>query len=127
MITDFIAYILIVFFILFFCAKISYNLGLVDIPNIRKIHSKDTAFTGGIGLSVAFIFAIFITDLSNNNLNLILSIGFLVSLVGFIDDKYTLNAGSKLCLQILPIFYLIIIENLFLNNLGDYDYFKINL
>ena len=47
--------------------------------------------------------------------------------MGFIDDKFNLNAGGKLSLQIIPIFYLIVFNNLFLNNLGEYDYFKIEL
>ena len=42
---------------------------------------------------------------------------FLISLIGLIDDKYNLNAGSKLSLQVIPIFYLIIFENLALAQL----------
>ena len=43
------------------------------------------------------------------------------------DDKYNLNVGGKLSLQIIPILYLIIFENLFLTNLGEYNYFKLTL
>jgi UDP-GlcNAc:undecaprenyl-phosphate GlcNAc-1-phosphate transferase len=47
--------------------------------------------------------------------------------VGFIDDKYNLNIGGKLSLQVIPILYLIIIDNLNLIHLGDYNYFKLEL
>lgn len=124
---DLIIYFVLVFIILFFCAKVSYKLNLVDVPDVRKIHSKDIAFTGGIGIAIALMLSIFFTESPNDNLNLVLSISFLISLVGLIDDKYHLNVGGKLSLQIIPIFYLIVMQSLFLNNLGDYNYFKINL
>ena len=124
---EIILYCLIVFLLLFLNAKISYKLNLIDRPNKRKIHSTVTVFTGGIALSIALIFSIFVTDISSHNLNLIFSIGFLISIVGFIDDKFDLNAGSKLSLQIIPIFYLIVIQNFYLIHLGDYHYFKIEL
>ena len=124
---EIILYSLIVFLLFFLNAKISYKLNLIDLPNKRKIHSKGTVFTGGIALSIAFIFSVFLTDISSHNLNLILSTGFLISIIGLIDDKFDLNAGGKLSLQIVPIFYLIVIQNFYLNHLGDYHYFKLEL
>ena len=51
-------YILINIIILFLCGKFFYKLKLVDLPNKRKIHSKATAYTGGIALSIIFLFSI---------------------------------------------------------------------
>lgn len=123
-------YSLISFFLFFFIAKISYKLNFVDIPNKRKIHSKATAYTGGIIISVILLIALQLFDLYdylNRSLNLILSISFLISLVGLIDDKYHLNAGGKLSLQIIPIFYLVVFENLALDHIGSYEYFSLKL
>ena len=75
-------YILINIIILFFCGTGPYKLKLVDLPNKRKIHSKATAYTGGIALSIIFLFSILLFDSFNPNLSLILSIGFLISIVG---------------------------------------------
>ena len=122
-----IIYILLSFIILFLCGKLSYRLNLVDLPNKRKIHSKATAFTGGIAISLILLFAIILFDDFNRTISLILSISFLVSIVGLIDDKYNLNTGGKLSLQIIPIFYLLIFENLTLNQIGDYAYFNLDL
>ena len=122
-----IIYSLISFFILFLSARISYKLNLVDTPNKRKIHSKPTVYTGGIAISIALVFSILILEISDNYLNLILSMSFLISLVGLIDDKFSLNVGGKLSLQIIPIFYLVFFENFFLKDLGDYSYFKLEL
>ena len=122
-----IIYTLLSFLLIFLCAKISYNLKLVDLPSKRKVHSEATAYTGGIAVSLALVSSILLLNISNNNLNLILSIAFMIAIVGLIDDKYNLNVGSKLSLQILPIFYLVVSQNLALYHLGNYHYFELNL
>ena len=127
MITTITLYILFTLIILFSNGKISYKLNLVDIPNKRKIHLKATAYTGGIAISVIFLIAVILFDTFNKSLSLILSIGFLISIVGFIDDKYNLNTGGKLSLQVIPIFYLLVFADLVLNDLGNYHYFELDL
>ena len=122
-----IIYSLLSFLLLFLCAKISYLLNLVDLPNKRKIHSKATAYTGGIAISIILLFALQSLNIFDQNLGLILSLSFLICIVGFVDDKYYLNTGGKLSLQIIPIFYLIVFENLNLNQIGDYDLFRLEL
>ena len=120
-------YVLLSFIVLFICGKISYVLNLVDIPNDRKIHSKATAYTGGIAISVILLCAIILFNTYHKSMSLILSSAFLISIVGFIDDKYTLNIGGKLSLQLVPIFYLVFFENLALYQIGNYNYFNIEL
>jgi len=122
-----IIYFLLNFIVFFIFAKISYKFRLVDIPNKRKIHSKPTAFTGGIAISIILLFALQAIDVFDKSLGIILSFGFLISIVGLIDDKFHLNTGGKLSLQIFPIIYLIIFENFNLSHLGDYSYFKLTL
>jgi UDP-GlcNAc:undecaprenyl-phosphate GlcNAc-1-phosphate transferase len=119
-------YSLLSFLILFFIAKISYKLDLIDIPNNRKIHKSPTAYTAGLAISIILILSILLFNFSNK-LGLILSMGFLISLVGFLDDKFNLNVGGKLSLQILTVFYLLIFEKISLVHLGDYGYFKLEL
>ena len=113
--------------VLYFIGKISYFLKLVDIPSKRKIHTKATAYTGGIAISIILLLAIIWFDSFDKNMSLILSSAFLISIVGFIDDKYTLNIGGKLSLQIIPIIYLIFFENLNLQQIGDYNFFYADL
>ena len=127
MLTIIIVYSLVSFLILFSVSAISYKINLLDIPNKRKMHLKPTAYTGGLALCFIYIFAIFLFNFPSQKLDLILSIAFLIGVVGFIDDKYSLNVGGKLSLQIIPIIYLILLENFNLNQIGDYDYFKLEL
>lgn len=108
-------------------SKISYKLNLLDIPNKRKRHLSPTAYTGGLALSFIYLISIIIFDVDDERLNLILSLTSLIAIVGFIDDKYQLNIGGKLSLQIFPIVYLIIMGNLSVNQIGDYNYFKLEL
>ena len=127
MTNQYIIYLFITFLIFILIAKISYKLKYLDVPNERKKHSRPTAYTGGVALSLIYIFSIYIFDINSQKLNLILSIAFLIAIVGFIDDKYNLNVGGKLSLQVIPIIYLIISENFSLNHIGHYVYFSINL
>ena len=76
------------FLFLIICSIFSYKYGLLDKPNKRKIHSKPTAYTGGIALSVCYIFSLLFFDIIDAHLNLIISISCLITFVGFIDDKY---------------------------------------
>lgn len=122
-----ILYIFLSFLILFLCAKIAYRFRLVDIPNQRKMHKTDVAFTGGIAISLTLLLLNFLYDDFNNKLSLIISVAFLVSIVGFIDDKYHLNIGGKLSLQIIPIFYVVVFGDLVLKDIGNYDYFILDL
>ena len=124
---NYIIYILISFLILFITCKISYYLNLIDKPNSRKIHKSPVAFTGGIALSLIYLISLRLFPNTSVELNLIISMSFLIGIIGFIDDKYSLSPGSKLSLQIIPVFYLAIIENINLSHLGDYNYVKINL
>ena len=120
-------YLFISFLIFIIISKVSYKLNLLDIPKKRKIHSKPTAYTGGLAISIAYLFSLKLFAFGSNNLSLIVSIGFLIAIVGFIDDKYTLNTGGKLSLQIIPIIYLIFLENIKLTSIGDYDFFRLDL
>ena len=127
MTNEYLIYLFIGYFIFISTAKISYKLNFLDIPNERKKHSKPTAYTGGVALSLIYIFSIYIFDINLQKPNLILSLAFLIAIVGFIDDKYNLNVGGKLSLQVIPIIYLIIIENFTLNHIGHYVYFNLKL
>ena len=100
--------------------KISIMKGLVDKPNNRKFHLNATPYTGGIILSLTYLFIIFLTEFKDQSLNLILSYAFIISLTGLVDDRYNVRPGTKLLLQSIPIFFLID-QNLYLTDLGNYN------
>lgn len=122
-----IIYLLIIFFIFFIGSIFSYKLRLVDIPEKRKIHNKPTAYTGGLLISLIYLFSLQLFQTFNLQLNLLISTSLMIAIVGFVDDKYNLNTGGKLSLQILPVFYLIYIENMAINDIGEYGFFTLEL
>lgn len=126
-IQDLSIYSVLCFLLMLISIKVSLKLNLLDFPNERKIHLKPTPYTGGVVLSLIYLFSLKFFNIQNNDLNVILSIAFLMAIVGLIDDKYKLNTGGKLSLQIIPIFYMIVIQNINLIHIGDYGYFKLNL
>ena len=127
MITNILLYSLVSFFFFILASKISYKLELIDIPSARKIHIKPTAYTGGMILSFIYLTSIIIFKDYVEGVDIILSAAFLIAIVGLIDDRYHLNIGGKLSLQIIPVIYLILIENFKINSLGNYNYFILNL
>lgn len=121
-----ILYTLCSFALFFLIAKISYMLNFVDLPNKRKVHTKKIVFTGGTTISLTLILSVYLFNNPHNLMEVILPMAVLISLVGFIDDKFILSIGSKLSLQIIPVIYLIFFEKFTLSQLGDYGYFQFN-
>ena len=127
MIYSVLIFLLINFLSLLLLTKIAFKLNLIDIPNERKIHNKPVPYIGGLSISICLLFSLILFPFFPNDLSIILSIAFLITLVGFIDDKFKLSAGNKLTLQIIPIFYLIFFERMILISIGDYNVFNLNL
>ena len=99
---------------------ISKKLEFYDKPNIRKIHNSNVFNTGGI---IIYLFYLIIVNFFefNHNIELIISIGFFICLVGFIDDRINIKPSNKVIFIVIPSLYLIL-NGININNLGDYEY-----
>ncbi len=106
--------------ILMITVFISRKLDFYDKPNTRKIHSSKVFNTGGL---IIYIFYIIIVNFFefNHNIELIISIGFFICMVGFIDDRINLKPSNKVIFIIIPSAYLIL-NGININNLGYYEY-----
>jgi len=84
--------------------KIAVKANLVDKPNYRKVHTTPVPLVGGI--SIAFS-AVLVILLSGNRLPFlmeylpIVTSGFVLLIVGIIDDKNDVSAKYKLAIQLL--------------------------
>lgn len=107
------------FVLFYFGSKFSVKLNLLDYPNKRKIHNYPIPFTGGLIISIIYLIAVYLSDFNEVYNNNILVYGFLIALFGLIDDKFNLNVGSKLVLQIFPIIILVYLHQLKLDILLD--------
>src|SRR3989338_10803733 len=80
---------------------ISLKIGAVDEPNERKIHTKPTPRLGGIGIYIAYSLALlYAVKLSDQQIGVLIG-GFIVLLIGFIDDLKGIPATLKLLALIL--------------------------
>ena len=106
--------------LLMFTVFISKKLDFYDKPNVRKIHNSKVFNTGGI---IIYFFYLIIVNFFefNHNIELIISIGFFIFMIGFIDDRINLNPSIKIIFIIIPSAYLIL-SGININNLGNYEY-----
>lgn len=106
--------------LLLFTVFISKKLDFYDKPNVRKIHNSKVFNTGGI---IIYFFYLIIVNFFefNHNIELIISIGFFIFMIGFIDDRINLNPSIKIIFIIIPSAYLIL-SGININNLGNYEY-----
>tara|TARA_B100000029_G_scaffold359802_1_gene352649 strand:+ start:3274 stop:4185 length:912 start_codon:yes stop_codon:yes gene_type:complete len=91
-----------------------------DEPNIRKIHTSKVFNTGGIIIYFFYLSIINFFEF-NYNIELIISIGFFICMVGFIDDRINLNPSIKIIFIIIPSAYLIF-NGIKIDDLGNYEY-----
>ena len=84
--------------------KIAVKANLVDKPNYRKVHTAPVPLVGGISIAFTVVLVIL---LSGNRLPFlmeylpIITSGFVLLIVGVIDDKNDVGAKYKLVIQIL--------------------------
>ena len=107
-------------FIVFFVILISKKFDLIDEPTKRKLHQNRIINTGGLILYFFYLFIINIYEL-NHNIELIISIGFFICLVGFIDDRINLSPSIKILFILLPCIYLLLNE-INIVDLGNYEH-----
>jgi len=83
----------------------SSKMGLIDVPNERKIHHGKISRLGGVAIWVSvmltFLFLILLSYYpKGQGLSAIITGGSLIFLMGLIDDVYCLKAKFKLFIQI---------------------------
>lgn len=76
--------------------KIAYRIGAIDQPDQRKVHEKAIPRLGGLAIFTAFMFCmLFIVKVSGPFLGIIIG-GFVIFLVGMLDDIYQISPWLKL-------------------------------
>ncbi|WP_042226975.1 glycosyltransferase family 4 protein [Paenibacillus popilliae] len=91
--------------------KFAIKVGAVDVPNVRKVHTRIMPRMGGLGIFAAFVItlcllALFVPDIlfGHRDSSLIwalLSGGAIIVLTGALDDRFELSAKVKLVGQII--------------------------
>tara|TARA_R110002072_G_scaffold289873_2_gene457211 strand:- start:7445 stop:8413 length:969 start_codon:yes stop_codon:yes gene_type:complete len=99
---------LLVLIILIICAflylKLAVKFKIIDKPNQRSSHKKITVRGGGIIFSTAILLFFFLNDYQYPYF--VLGV-FLISVISFLDDIYTLSSKIRFPFQILAIFLIL--------------------
>ena len=99
--------------------KLAYKINFVDNPNARKMHKKATPLLGGLSVFIGFfilvIFESIIHPVEKTSFATFgyLTGGFLIMLVGLIDDKFGMAPLLKLFLQLFVCLIFIHTNNLY--------------
>lgn len=84
-----------------FIIKLAFQIGAVDIPRERHIHNKDMPKLGGLAIFFGFILGYMIFGYPSTQMISILIGGFIIILVGMIDDITELKASIQFLFQII--------------------------
>ena len=122
---DFIIYILVLNFLLFYNYKyLSNKINIYDYPDkIRKFHKKKTPLIGGVFL-IFIVSLLFLISLINYDINFFFNLQFanlgnllifllftlFFFILGVIDDKFNLAASQKI-IYLMILSYLILLSN----------------
>lgn len=82
-------------------ARVAINVGAVDKPNARKVHTKVMPRMGGLAIYVSFFVVLFLSHSMTKQLLGVFLGGTVLVLVGIIDDIKDIPAKVKLVGQIL--------------------------
>jgi UDP-GlcNAc:undecaprenyl-phosphate GlcNAc-1-phosphate transferase len=79
---------------------ISHHWGLVDLPSDRKIHEQPTPRLGGVAVFLGFLGSVLLNSIVPEWMIAVLAAGFLLLIVGVIDDIREVPAFTKLFVQL---------------------------
>ncbi|RLV60397.1 undecaprenyl-phosphate alpha-N-acetylglucosaminyl 1-phosphate transferase [Parashewanella curva] len=97
---------------------LAQKMGLVDIPNDRKLHVGDTPLIGGAAIFLGVLFASAIIMPLSRTFNLYLLSASLILILGILDDKCDLSVRSRLLVQVFVASILIFGANFYLSTFG---------
>lgn len=100
----FIAAVAIAAFIIPALKLIAPKTGLLDKPNIRKVHKIPIPVIGGLGIGITLIISLLISPyfiVIISKYYIVVSAALLLMLVGIIDDKINLRASHRLIIQVV--------------------------
>ncbi|HCZ9264359.1 UDP-N-acetylglucosamine--undecaprenyl-phosphate N-acetylglucosaminephosphotransferase [Vibrio sp. sp1] len=99
--------------------KVALNYGLVDKPSYRKRHKGDVPFIGGIALYITlFCVSLLYPNLIPNRDHYLVC-GFILTLIGTLDDKLDISATARILVLTTLSVWLVQSKNISISNLGD--------
>lgn len=102
--------------VLYPCAQ---KIGLMDKPNIRKLHQKPIPLIGGIAIYFGIIIALWISGIGLFHQTAFILSATILVLVGLIDDYKDLHVKYRLFAQIVAALIMTEFADIRITELGD--------
>ncbi|MCE9686740.1 UDP-N-acetylglucosamine--undecaprenyl-phosphate N-acetylglucosaminephosphotransferase [Shewanella sp. AS16] len=102
---------------------IAQHVGLVDLPNERKLHVGAVPLIGGVSIYCSVLLVSGIVIEQSQVFNLYLISAALILFLGVLDDKYDLSVRLRIVAQVITASILIFGAGQYLTSLGNIFYF----
>jgi len=99
-------------------APLARRAGLLDSPDLRKLHQGEIPLVGGLAIYLTIAFSLLLSDLSLNSLRGFFAGSVVLVVLGVIDDFHELSAGKRLIAQGLAMVLMGAFGGVYLANLG---------
>ncbi len=103
-----------------FIKKLAVQIGAVDIPRTRHIHTKPMPKMGGVGIFLGFLLGYMLFGETSVQMNSILIGGFLIILIGLIDDMTELKPMVKFIGQLASACVIVFYGQFLLNDVSAF-------
>ncbi len=102
--------------------KIAHHVGAIDMPDERKVHTKPMPRLGGLAIFGAFLLGyILFGDLTVQMVSILIG-GFIIVLMGFIDDIKPIRARYKFLVQLVAATIAVFYGGLEINYISFFGY-----
>lgn len=109
---------------IFLLKPLAVRLGLVDVPNSRKHHQRNTPLIGGLAMFMGFLAALLTLPISLQHYRSFIAGSALLVFVGLLDDFHELSPKSRLLAQIFALLLMFFWGEIKLTYLGDLIFYK---
>ena len=103
-----------------FIKKLAFQIGAVDMPRTRHIHNKPIPKMGGIGIFLGFLLGYMLFSEPSVQMNSILIGGFIIILIGLIDDMTELRPLIKFIGQLASACVIVFYGQFLLNDVSAF-------
>lgn len=95
------------------------RLGLIDRPDLRKLHRGEVPVVGGLALLTALVLVLGVWFSSHLQVPMMLIAGALVALAGMVDDRQGLSAAKRFIVQAIASALMIFLAGVSLHDFGE--------
>lgn len=106
-----------------FIIKLAFQIGAIDVPRTRHIHTKNMPKLGGLGIFLGFVLGYMLFGEPSTQMISILIGGFLILISGIIDDVTELSAKTQLLFQLAAACVIVFYGNILLIDISAFGFY----